>query len=56
VVASVQTNGEAHLLPVIQQMLEQFPFEILGFRVDNGSEYVNHTNGAGTGSVERTTG
>lgn len=42
IVASVQTISEAHLLPVIEQMLEQFPFEILGFHADNGSEYVNH--------------
>ena len=42
VVATVQTISEAHLLPVIKQMLEQFPFEILGFHADNGSEYVNH--------------
>lgn len=42
VVATVQTISEAHLLPVIQQMLEQFPFAILGFHADNGSEYVNH--------------
>jgi transposase InsO family protein len=42
VVASVQTIAEAHLLPVIEQMLEQFPFVILGFHADNGSEYVNH--------------
>lgn len=42
VVASVQTISEAHLLPVIEQMLEQFPFEILGFHADNGGEYVNH--------------
>jgi transposase InsO family protein len=42
VVASVQTLSEAHLLPVIEQMLEQFPFPILGFHADNGSEYVNH--------------
>jgi len=41
VVASVQAIGEAYLLPVIEQMLEQFPFEILGFHADNGSEYVN---------------
>ncbi len=41
VVATVQTISEAHLLPVIEQMLEQFPFEILGFHADNGSEYVN---------------
>jgi transposase InsO family protein len=42
VVATVQTISEAHLLPVIEQMLEQFPFEIIGFHADNGSEYVNH--------------
>lgn len=42
VVASVQTIAENHLLPVIEQMLEQFPFVILGFHADNGSEYVNH--------------
>lgn len=42
VVASVQTISEAHLLAVIAQMLEQFPFAILGFHADNGSEYVNH--------------
>jgi hypothetical protein len=42
VVATVQVISEAHLLPVIVQMLEQFPFEILGFHSDNGSEYVNH--------------
>jgi transposase InsO family protein len=42
VVATVQTISEAHLLPVIRQMLAQFPFAILGFHADNGSEYVNH--------------
>jgi transposase InsO family protein len=42
VVATVQTISEVHLLPVIEQMLAQFPFEILGFHADNGSEYVNH--------------
>ncbi len=42
VVATVQTISEAHLLPVIEQMLAQFPFEILGFHADNGSEYVNY--------------
>lgn len=42
VVASVQALCEAHLLPVIEQMLDQFPFMILGFHADNGSEYVNH--------------
>jgi transposase InsO family protein len=42
VVATVQTISEAHLLPVIEQMLAQFPTLILGFHADNGSEYVNH--------------
>jgi transposase InsO family protein len=42
VVASVQTIAENHLLPVIEQMLAQFPLEILGLHADNGSEYVNH--------------
>jgi transposase InsO family protein len=42
VVATVQNISEAYLLPVIEQMLEQFPFVILGFHADNGSEYVNH--------------
>lgn len=42
VVASVQTISEIHLLPVIEQMLAQFPFAIRGFHADNGSEYVNH--------------
>ena len=42
VVASVATIAEVHLLPIIEQMLAQFPFEILGFHADNGSEYVNH--------------
>ncbi|MEY4562697.1 MAG: hypothetical protein RLZZ618_1974, partial [Pseudomonadota bacterium] len=31
VVASVQAISEAHLLSVIEEMLAQFPFEILGF-------------------------
>lgn len=42
VVATVQNISEAYLLPVIEQMLEQFPFDILGFHANNGSEYVNH--------------
>ena len=42
VLATAQTISKAHLLPVIEQMLEQFPCVILGFHADNGSEYVNH--------------
>ena len=42
ITASVQTICETHLLPVIEQMMEQFPFRILGFHADNGSEYINY--------------
>ena len=35
--------SEQYLLPVLQAMLHQFPFVILGFHADNGSEFVNHT-------------
>lgn len=38
----MQTIAETHLLPVIEQMLAQFPFAILGFHADNGSEDINH--------------
>jgi transposase InsO family protein len=31
------------LLPVLEAMMEQFPFPILGFHSDNGSEFINHT-------------
>jgi transposase InsO family protein len=33
--------SEAYLLPVLEAMLHQFPFRILGFHSDNGSEYRN---------------
>jgi len=35
--------SEPYLLPVLEAMLHQFPFRILGFHADNGSEFVNHT-------------
>ena len=34
--------SEVYLLPVLEAVLAQFPFMVLGFQVDNGSEYVNH--------------
>jgi transposase InsO family protein len=34
--------NEQHLLPVLEAMLHQFPFRILGFHSDNGSEYINY--------------
>lgn len=41
-VATCERISEAYLLPVIQQLLDQFPFTILGFHADNGSEYINY--------------
>lgn len=35
--------SEHFLVPVLDAMLEQFPFPILGFHADNGSEFINHT-------------
>jgi transposase InsO family protein len=40
-VATCEKISEASLLPVIRQRLEGFPFVILGFHADNGSEYIN---------------
>ena len=43
IVATCERLSEAHLLPVIETLLASFPFQILGFHADNGSEYINHT-------------
>jgi transposase InsO family protein len=43
IVATCERLSEAFLLPVIATMLDSFPFQILGFHADNGSEYINHT-------------
>ena len=40
--ACVQGISEAYLLPVLALIIAQFPFVILGFHSDNGSEYINH--------------
>ena len=42
IVASVERISEAYLIPVLENMLVQFPFIIRGFHSDNGSEFVNH--------------
>jgi hypothetical protein len=42
VVGCASKISEAYLLPVLEAVLAQFPFMILGFHADNGSEYINH--------------
>jgi hypothetical protein len=42
VVGAAPQISEAWLKPVLEAMLEQFPFRIRGFHSDNGSEFINH--------------
>lgn len=42
IVAAAAHISEAWLIPVLERILAQFPFKILGFHSDNGSEYINH--------------
>ena len=41
IVGATPHISEAWLKPVLESMLEQFPFRIRGFHSDNGSEFVN---------------
>lgn len=43
IVAATPQISEHWLIPVLEQMLEQFPFVIRGFHSDNGSEFINYT-------------
>jgi len=42
VVGCVSQISEAFLQPVLEAILHQFPFRVLGFHSDNGSEYINY--------------
>jgi hypothetical protein len=42
VIGCVETICERDLIPVLEAMLHQFPFRIVGFHCDNGSEFLNH--------------
>ncbi len=42
VVGCASKISEAYLMPVLKAVLRQFPFTVLGFHADNGSEYINH--------------
>jgi hypothetical protein len=39
--ACVQGISEAFLMPVLELVMEQFPFVVHGFHSDNGSEFIN---------------
>src|SRR6204780_4324980 len=42
VVGAVERISESWLEPLLESLLRQFPFRILGFHSDNGSEFINH--------------
>ncbi len=42
-VACVPAITQSHLRPVLQDLLERFPFRFRGFHSDNGSEFINDT-------------
>ncbi len=41
-VGCCETISEAHFIPVLEAILHQFPYRILGFHSDNGSEFINY--------------
>lgn len=42
IVAATPQISELWLMPVLEALLEQFPFVIRGFHSDNGSEFINY--------------
>ncbi len=42
VLGCCQAISENFLIPVLEEILAAYPFRILGFHCDNGSEYINH--------------
>jgi len=41
VVCTVEKISDAYLIPALEQLFAAFPFHLLGFHSDNGSEYIN---------------
>ena len=41
VICTVEKISERYLIPILEQLLDAFPFQVLGFHSDNGSEYIN---------------
>lgn len=41
IVSSVEKISENFLIPVLEDLIKQFPFTIHGFHSDNGSEFIN---------------
>ncbi len=43
IVGTVERISEQYLLPLLEDLLNQYPFVIINFHSDNGSEYINKT-------------
>ena len=43
IIAAVEKISEAYLEPILKLILDHYPFVIIEFHADNGSEYINHT-------------
>lgn len=41
IICSVEKISENYLIPILEELLNHFPFMILNFHSDNGSEYIN---------------
>lgn len=42
IVGAVEKISEYYLQPLLEDLIAQFPFRIINFHSDNGSEYINH--------------
>ena len=43
IVGTAERISEQYLLPLLEDFLSQYPFRIISFHSDNGSEYINRT-------------
>lgn len=41
IVCSLEKISENFMIPVLEKLIEQFPFRVRGFHSDNGSEFIN---------------
>jgi transposase InsO family protein len=42
IIGAAEKISEAYLLPLLAKLIEAYPFKIVQFHADNGSEFINH--------------
>lgn len=42
IIGCVEAISEKYLIPLLEDLIKQFPFKIINFHSDNGSEYINY--------------